>query len=82
MQFSLSSVFLPDGGSLLRSLSLDSEVEGLIVAFSDSGKDPKAFAVVEVVRKVTVVVPAGSLRLAETQPGTERSGSALTERKD
>ena len=67
MRFLLSSVFLPDPESVLGALSFDSEVEGLIVDFSDSGAYPRAFAVVEVVRRVTVVVPAGSLKLVEAR---------------
>jgi hypothetical protein len=65
VRFSLSSVFLPE--SVLQSLTPESEVEGRIVGFSDSGPSAKAFAVVEVVRRVTVVVPASSLELVEAQ---------------
>jgi hypothetical protein len=78
----LSNAYLPEAESILAALSLDSEVEGLIVGFSDSGANPKAFAVVEVARKVTVVVPTGSLKLVEAQSGTVQSGCALTEGKD
>jgi len=70
VRFPLSSVFLPEVESALAALSLDSVVEGWIVNFSDSGTNPKAFAVVEVVRKVTVVVPAASLKLVPAS-GTE-----------
>lgn len=65
MRFRLSSVFLPEAESVVNTLSLDSEVEGSIVNFSDSGANSKAFAVVEVVRKITVVVPAVSLELVK-----------------
>lgn len=67
MRFPLSSVFLPEAESVLNALSVDSELEGSIVSFSDSGTSPRAFAVVEVVRNVTVVVPAGSLQLMKDE---------------
>jgi len=47
----------------LRALSLDTELEGRIVGFSDSGNVERAFAVVEVVRRHTVVIPVDRLRL-------------------
>lgn len=67
MRFLLSSVFLLEAGSCLSDLSPDGAVEGSIIGFSDSGAEAKAFAVVEVMRKITVVVPAGSLTLVNTE---------------
>jgi hypothetical protein len=72
VRFLLSSVYLPEAENALKSLSLDSEVEGTIVRLSDSGTRQQAFAVVEVVRRVTVVVPAGHFKLAEGEPGCEQ----------
>jgi hypothetical protein len=54
---------------LFKPLSPDSEVEGTIIDFSDSGSKPRAFAVIELVEKHTVIVPVTELRLVET--GTE-----------
>lgn len=71
MRFPLSDVFLPDAENVRKALSLDSEVEGTIVDFSDSGVDAKKFALVKVVRETTVVVASGSLQLIEKQPGPE-----------
>jgi hypothetical protein len=45
-------------------LPLDSEAEGTIVDFSDSGLAPRAFALVEMVYTQTVVVPVSKLWLA------------------
>ena len=69
MRFLLSSVFLPEGEGVAAALTLPSKVEGLIVSFSDSGACANAFAVVEVIRRITVVVPADSLELIEAWPG-------------
>jgi len=73
VSFSLTSVFLPDPAEVLAALSLESEVEGTIVDFSDSGQVPRVFAVVEVVRRRTVVIPVDKLRLEsdEDQSGKE-----------
>jgi hypothetical protein len=63
VKFSIENVFLPDPEQTLKTLSLESEVEGTIVGFSDSGNRPRAFAVVDVVRRKTVVVPVDKVRL-------------------
>lgn len=39
------------------------ELEGTIVGFSDSGATARAYAVVEVVRKLSLVVPVNELTL-------------------
>ena|ERR1035438_8650964 len=74
VRFSLASVFLPDPEEALGRLSLESEVEGVIVDFSDSGTLPAVFAVVDVVRRQTVVVPVNQLRL---EPDEHSSGKDL-----
>ena len=71
VRFQLSSVFLPSAETVLGTLRPESDVEGLIVKFSDSGSSTKEFAVVEVIQKVTVVVPTVSLTVVEAQPGIE-----------
>jgi hypothetical protein len=63
VRFSLASVFLPDAQEVLAALSLASEVEGTIVDFSDSGQAERAFAVVDVVQRRTIIVPVDKLRL-------------------
>jgi hypothetical protein len=60
-------VFLPTAEELFKPLSPDSEVEGTIVDFSDSGPKPRAFAVIEVVKKHTVIVPVSGLEVVENK---------------
>jgi hypothetical protein len=50
------------GGVASRALA-DTEIEGTIVDFSDSGLKLRAFAVVEVVNGRTMVVPVEKLTL-------------------
>jgi len=63
VSFCISDVFLPTAEELFKPLSPDSQVEGTIVEFSDSGSEPRAFAVIEMVRKHTVIVPVSELHV-------------------
>jgi hypothetical protein len=74
VKFSLGDIFLPDPQEVLESLSLDSEVEGEIIDFSDSGQVERAFAVVDVVQRRIVVVPVDRLRL---EPNGDQSGKEI-----
>lgn len=71
VRFTLASIFLPDVSEVL--LSAASEVEGTIVDFSDSGKAPREFAIVEMVHKRRVVLAVTTLRLADKQPYRKES---------
>ncbi len=54
----------------IRAVSRDAdEAEGTIIGFSDSGSTPRAFAVVEVIYKQTLVVPIEKL-LIRNEPDT------------
>jgi len=57
----MSDVFLPDAGELAEPWADAPELEGTIVDFSDSGSAPRVFAVVEILRKRTLVVPVAKL---------------------
>ena len=74
VSFALENVFLPDPEESLASLVLDAKVEGTIIGFSDSGNAPRAFAVVDVVRRRIVVVPVDKLRL---EPDEDQIGKEL-----
>ena len=63
VRFRLADVFLPSQDELFNAPSDDTEMEGAIVDFSDSGLKPRAFAIVEVVGGQTMVVPVGKLKL-------------------
>jgi hypothetical protein len=66
VSFRTASVFLWPEESSLSALPLDAEIDGNVTGFSDSGSEPKVFALVEVVRTQIVVVPVTELRLVET----------------
>ena len=66
VSFCVSDVFLPTAEELLKPLFPDTKVEGTIIDFSDSGSEPRVFAVIEVVKKHLVVVPVSELEVIET----------------
>ena len=74
VRFSLVDVFLPDPQEALASLSLDSEVEGIVSSFSESGQAPRAYALVDVILRRIVVVPVDRLRL---EPDADQSGKEI-----
>ena len=63
MRFHVQDVFLPSPEGVCAPLAADTEVEGTILSFSDSGPRPQAFAVVEVVRRQTLIVPVEKLTI-------------------
>ena len=61
VRFSVVDIFLPDAENVFVAAPGEAEVEGTVVNFSDSGSTPRMFAVVEVIRRQTVVVPVEKL---------------------
>ena len=62
MRFRTADIYLPAPAELWAPPPDETELVGSIVDFSDSGSVLQAFAVVEVVRSQTVIVPVGKLR--------------------
>jgi hypothetical protein len=62
VRFRVEDVFWSNEEGVFAPLAPGTEVDGVIVSFSDSGSKPKAFAVVEVVRKQTLIVPLEKLQ--------------------
>ena len=67
----MESVFLPSQDEVRAFVPDADELEGTIVGFSDAGTQAKAYAVVELVRRLSVVVPVEQLRPAADQKGIE-----------
>jgi hypothetical protein len=66
VRFRVEDVFWPNHESVFAPLPPETEVKGVIVGFSDSGPRPQAFAVVEVVRTQTLIVPVEKLQTHRT----------------
>jgi hypothetical protein len=76
VRFSAQSIFLPNQEEIASFASPNEEFEGIITGFSDSGSSIKAYAVVEVVRKLSFVVPAPDLRsVSDAGPNATELGS-------
>jgi hypothetical protein len=63
VRFRVSDVFLPPGEELQEFSDEADEIEGVIVSFSDSGALHRAFAVIEVALKRTLIVPVEKVKL-------------------
>jgi hypothetical protein len=64
VHFSVRDVYLPEPAKLLLDLHADDEIEGHVTAFSDSGAEKRAYAVIEVDRvsqPISVFVPVNKL---------------------
>jgi hypothetical protein len=61
VRFRVSDVFLPNEEAVLATPQAEEELEGIIVDFSDSGHKARVFALVDVVRRQTLVVPVEKL---------------------
>lgn len=61
VRFRFSDVFLPSPEAVLAAPTVDEILEGTIVDFSDSGQKTRVFALVDVIRRQTVVVPVEKL---------------------
>jgi len=69
VRFCISDAFLPTAEELVVFAEPGENVEGTLVDFSDSGAKRSYFAVVEVVRRRTVIVPAEKVEIATAQHG-------------
>lgn len=61
VRFRISDVFIPSPEGVFSAPPSQETVEGTILDFSDSGQKVRFFALVDVVRRLTVVVPVEKL---------------------
>lgn len=65
MRFSISDAFLPTAEELAVLPAPNEKVEGTVINFSDSGPKVDYFAVIDVIRRCTVVVPVEKLEAVQ-----------------
>jgi len=63
VSFRISEVFLPEPSEVLANLTVDVMTEGVVVEFSDSGSNPRAYAAVRVTPKQIVLLPVSALHV-------------------
>lgn len=64
--FRISDVYLPEPTEVLANLTPEAEANGVVVEFSDSGKNLRAYAVVRITAQQSVLLPVNALRVVET----------------
>ena len=73
VRFQISDVFLPSPGNVLSTSCDETELEGRILGFSDSGQVARYFAVIEVVRTQSLIVPVQKLEAVKEPEQEENS---------
>jgi hypothetical protein len=68
VRFRIADIFLPTRDDLPKSLTTAQEIEGVVADFSDSGLKPRAFAVIDVIARQSVVVPIEKLEVLIRPP--------------
>lgn len=66
VKFRTDRVFLWLQEEQLSTLPADTQIQGTVVDFSDSGPEVRVYAVVEVLKKQNVIVPVNELEVVET----------------
>ena len=74
VRFAAASAFLPSRDEVLTFAPGVDELEGTIVGFSDSGLQRNAYAIVEVVRRLSLVVPVEQLHCVSAPNKPELEG--------
>jgi hypothetical protein len=67
VSFRIADVFLPEPSEVLKNLTLEAETNGVVVEFSDSGNDLRAYAVVRITTQYSVLLPVSALQVLRAE---------------
>ena len=67
VSFRISDVFLPEPVEVLAQLTPDVETHGVVVEFSDSGSNLRAYAVVRISPQQAVLLPVSALHVLDCE---------------
>lgn len=67
VSFRISDVFLPEPAEVLAHLTAEVETNGVIVEFSDSGSNLRAYAVVRISPQQAVLLPVTALHVLDCE---------------
>jgi hypothetical protein len=67
VSFRIADVFLPEPFEVLKNLTPEAETNGGVIEFSDSGSDPRAYAVVRITRQHSVLLPVSALQVLKAE---------------
>ena len=65
VSFRISDVYLPEPTEVLANLTPEAEASGVVVEFSDSGNDLRAYAVVRITARQSVLLPMSALHVVK-----------------
>lgn len=65
VSFHVADVYLPEPSEVLANLTPEVETNGVIVEFSDSGTNLRAYAVVRITAQQSVLLPVAALHVLE-----------------
>lgn len=63
VSFRISDVYLPEPHEVLASLTPEVQTQGIVVQFSDSGDQPRAYALVQITHEQSVLLPVGAIQV-------------------
>jgi hypothetical protein len=63
VSFKLGDIFLPEPSEVVASLTTEVEANGVIVEFSDSGNDQRAYVVVRITPHQAVLLPVSAIHV-------------------
>jgi hypothetical protein len=63
VSFHIADVFLPEPAEVLANLTPEAETNGVVVEFSDSGNNLRAYAVVRITTHQSVLLPVSALQV-------------------
>ena len=66
VSFRISDVFLPEPAEVLAGLTLETEAQGVVVEFSDSGKQPRTYALVQITSQQVALIPVSALSVVRS----------------
>lgn len=78
VSFRIGDIFLPEPSEVLAMLTPEAETNGVIVEFSDSGKDQRAYAVVRLTMQQSVLLPVSALHVLRADWSAIRDGDGET----
>jgi hypothetical protein len=65
VSFRICDAFLPEPSELIAKLTQEVETIGIVVEFSDSGTNPRAYAVVRITPQQAVLLPVSVLHVLD-----------------
>jgi len=81
VSFRIADVFLPEPEDTLAALTTETVAEGQVMKFSDSGNQPKSYAVVEITPRQQVLVPVTALRVVVEKTQDDDGADGPTEQR-